>query len=291
MNKYILIGFMWLVTSMPLRAQTDSANTFHSPENVLKFADYLYCQKDYLRAISEYESLLKLPNVSSDTIKFKIALGFSKMGDFKEAENRFNQLALESSFSEEARLELYKSKFFTDSFTSLRQMYNEKSLLPEKYNQPVKSLYYTSYLLDNAPLPDEGEFLQAYPSYAKNEMEKFYLRKNDPPYKSPVKAALLSAIIPGLGKAYAGEWGDGLTSLIVTGVLSYVSYDNLRAHHNFRGYLFGGLAALFYAGNVYGSAAQAQIFNAQVDFTFTTDLKLYLNNHNYFLPEYEQFCK
>ncbi|HEX2866666.1 MAG TPA: hypothetical protein VHO03_06470 [Ignavibacteriales bacterium] len=291
MNKYVLIGFIWLVTSLPLLAQTDSANIFHSPGNVLKFADYLYCRKDYLRAISEYESLLQLPRFSSDTIKFKIALGFSKMGNFKEAGDRFHQLALGSSFSDEARLELYKAKFFTDDFISLRQMYNEKSLLPGKYIQPVKILYYASYLLGTAPLPDEGEFTQAFPPYAKSEMEKYYLRKLDPPYKSPVKAAILSAIIPGLGKAYAGEWGDGLTSLIVTGVLSYVSYDNLRAHHNFRGYLFGGLAALFYAGNVYGSAAQAQIFNAQVDFTFTTDLKLYLNNHNYFLPEYEKFCK
>lgn len=289
MNKYILIGFIWLAASLPLWAQTDSADVFHSPENILKFADYLYCQKDYLRAISEYESLLKFPGTSSDTIKFKIALGFSKMGDFTESEDRFKKLSTGSSFSDEARLELYKSRFFTNDFTSLRQMYNEKSFYPDKYNQPVKSLYYTSYLLDNSPLPDKSEFSGAFPEYARTEMGKFYLRKSDPPYKSPLKAAIMSAIIPGLGKAYAGEWGDGLTALIVTGVLSYVSYDNLKAHHNFRGYLFGGLAALFYAGNVYGSAAQAEIFNAQVDFTFTSDLKVYLNSHNYFLPEYEHF--
>lgn len=275
--------------SMPLVAQNDSDGIFHSPENILKFADYLYCQKDYLRAISEYESLLKFQN--SDTIKFKIALGFSKMGQTKEAEERFSNLALGSTFQDEARLELYKSKFFTDNYSSLREMYRSRALLPGKYTEPVKSLCYTSYLFDTSTLPDKAEFIQAFPDYAKSEMGKFYLRKSNPPYKSPVKAAILSAIIPGLGKAYAGEWGDGLTSLIVTGVLSYISYDNLKAHHNFRGYLFGGLAALFYAGNVYGSAAQAQIFNAQVDFTFNTDLKFFLNSHNYFIPEYEQFCK
>ncbi|MGE5351906.1 MAG: hypothetical protein ACM3P0_07475 [Acidobacteriota bacterium] len=289
MNKFLLIGFICFLTSMPVMAQNDSSNILHSPENILKFADYLYCQKDYLRAITEYESLLKFKN--SDTIKLKIALGFSKMGQTKEAEYRFNSLALGNTFSDEARLELYKSKFFTNDIASLRQMYKEKSLLPGKYIEPVRSLYYTSYLLDTAPLPDKEEFIQAFPSNAKNEMEMFYLRKSDQPYKSPLKAAILSAIVPGLGKAYSGEWGDGLTSLIVTGVLSYISYDNLKAHHNFRGYVFGGLAALFYAGNVYGSIAQAQIYNAQVDFKFTTDLKFFLNSNNYFLPEYEQFCK
>ncbi|MCU7493632.1 MAG: hypothetical protein HF300_12035 [Ignavibacteria bacterium] len=289
MNKYLLLGLICFFTSLPLAAQNDSAGIFHSPENILKFADYLYCQKDYLRAISEYESLLKFQN--SDTIKFKIALGFSKMGKSKEAEDRFNRLATGSTFSDEARLELYKSKFFTNDIASLRQMYNEKSLLPGKYIESVKSLYYTSFLFDNATLPGKEEFIEAFPVFARSEMGNFYLRKSNPPYKSPVKAAILSAIFPGLGKAYAGEWGDGLTSLIVTGFLSYVSYDNLKAHHNFRGYLFGGLAALFYAGNVYGSIAQAQIYNAQVDFTFTTDLKFFLNSHNYFLPQYEKFCK
>lgn len=276
---------------MPLMAQNGSENIFHSPGNILKFADYLYCQKDYLRAVTEYESLLKFPGISSDTIRFKIALGFSKMGQFKEAEEGFNRLAVGSSFSDEVRLELYKSRFFRSDFTSLREMFRGKVLLPDKYIEAVKSLYYTSYLFDDATLPGKEEFISAFPSFAKNEMEMFYLRKSDPPYKSPVKAAILSAFIPGLGKAYAGEWGDGLTALIVTGILSYISYDNLKAHHNFRGYAAGGLAALFYAGNVYGSAAQAQIYNAQVDFTFTTDLKLFLNSHNYFLPEYENFCK
>lgn len=272
-------------------AQNDSASIFHSPENILKFADYLYCKKDYLRAISEYESLLKFSNVPSDTIKFKIALGFSNMGQSKEAEERFINLSSGNTFSDEARLELYKSKFFSNNLSSLRNMYKEKTYFSDKYTNPIRSLYYTSYLFDTAPLPGKDEFKDAFPSNAKSKMEEFYLRKSNPPYKSPVKAAILSAIIPGLGKAYAGEWGDGLTSLIVTGVLSYISYDNLKAHHNFRGYLFGGLAALFYAGNVYGSAAQAQIFNAQVDYTFTADLKLFLNSNNYFLPDYEQFCK
>ncbi|MCU7497281.1 MAG: hypothetical protein HF314_17240 [Ignavibacteria bacterium] len=291
MNKYHLIGFVWLLAFLPLMAQNDSLNSLHSPENVLKFADYLFCQKDYLRAVTEYENLLELPGINSDTLKFKIALGFSKMGQSKEAGERFNSLTFNNVFSDEARLELYKLKFFTNDFSSFREMYVQKSLLPAKYIDPVRKLYYTSYLLDSAALPGKEEFMRAFPGAAGSEIAKFYSRKRDPNYKSPLKAAILSAIVPGLGKAYAGEWGDGLTSLIVTGVLGYVSYDNLRAHHSFRGYLFGGLVALFYAGNVYGSAAQAQIYNARIDFTFTSDLKLYLNDNNYFLPVYEYFCK
>ena len=100
----------------------------------------------------------------------------------------------------------------------------------------------------------------------------------------------MSALIPGSGKIYAGEIGDGIIAAIATGLCGYLAYDNFKAKHNFRGWLFGGLSAFFYAGNIYGSAASAQIYNAGIQFDFVNDVKIYLNKKNYFTPEYE-FCK
>ena len=51
-----------------------------------------------------------------------------------------------------------------------------------------------------------------------------------------------------------------------------------------------GFAAFFYTGNIYGSVAAAQIFNARIDFEFQNGLKIFLEQENYFLPEYD-FCK
>jgi hypothetical protein len=54
--------------------------------------------------------------------------------------------------------------------------------------------------------------------------------------------------------------------------------------------LFSGLAAGFYLGNIYGSVASAQIFNAKVDFNFLNDLTEFLLSKNYFINEID-FCK
>jgi hypothetical protein len=82
-----------------------------------------------------------------------------------------------------------------------------------------------------------------------------------------------------------GNITDGLTSFLVTGALTFLAVDNFKHKHNFRGWLFTGLGAFFYAGNIYGSAAAAQIFNAGIQLNFDRDVKLYFEKRNYFLPE------
>ena len=121
-------------------------------------------------------------------------------------------------------------------------------------------------------------------------VKKFYLEKINPPYKSETAAVLLSILIPGAGKIYSDQIGDGIFAAIATGLCGYLAYDNFRAEHNFRGWIFSGLTAFFYAGNIYGSAASAQIYNAGIRFNFSKDVKLYLEQQNYFTPEYD-FCR
>ena len=124
----------------------------------------------------------------------------------------------------------------------------------------------------------------------KKVVSSFYDWKSNPPYKSSFTAGILSAVIPGAGKMYLGEWGDGITAFLVTGLFAFLAYDNFEADHDTRAWIFTGLGAFFYAGNIYGSVAAAQIFNARIEFEFNQSLNVYLSNKNYFTPEYE-FCK
>ena len=78
--------------------------------------------------------------------------------------------------------------------------------------------------------------------------------------------------------------------MLATGLLAFLAYDNFRADHEARAWIFTGLGAFFYAGNIYGSIASAQIFNAKIDFDFNEGLRLFLEKENYFLPQYD-FCK
>lgn len=302
MNKdcrlYLTLFFILLVLALPesrsIFAYTagDSARgqvNIFSPENIRKFADYLYCRKDFLRAIEEYRKYL--PENSDDTVKFKIALSLKMIGNYRKAEGIFISLSENSLLSDESKLELFRIRFISNDFSGYKRLYEGYEDFPQKYYSEITDLYYISFLFGNEALPGEQAFLNAFPAGSRNEMKTFYSRKKNPPYKSPAAAAVFSAIIPGAGKIYTKNYGDGITAFIVNGLMAYLAYDNFHSNHKFRGWTFAGLGLFFYAGNIYGSAASAQIYNAGIDYNFENDLKHYLYKNNYFMTDYESFCK
>lgn len=261
-----------------------------SPRNILAFGNYLYCSRDYLRAIGEYENYLK--HRKNDTVSFRIALSYSRLERYNEAEEKLEFLS-RSKLSAEAILELAKIKYRTGDYSGLLELTRAAgdSVTPY-YRNSLISLSYFSLLKDSAGLlPAEEEFISRFPVSDRQEIRSFYLRKKDPPYRNPLAAALFSAVIPGAGKIYSGQTGDGITSFIVCGLLGYLSYSNFNAEHNFRGWVFAGLTAYFYAGNIYGSAASAQIFNSSVSFSLGRDMEVFINKKNYYIPVYNDICR
>lgn len=82
------------------------------------------------------------------------------------------------------------------------------------------------------------------------------------PRRSGILAAILSAILPGAGQAYAGHYADGAISLISVAALA--SGALLCFHHRERalGATLAVAASLVYAGNVYGASSAAERFNS-----------------------------
>lgn len=255
----------------------------------MKFGNYLYCQKDYLRAFEEYSEYLK--NRSGDTVLFKISLALREMKRYSETEDYLKTLAFNSRLTERARVELFKTYFIENDFKTFKNEYKYGRYLPEKNIGTVKQLFYVSQLLWEDILPDSIDFVNAFQSDIKNKAAKFYFAKHYPDRKEEATAGLLSAIVPGLGKIYTGDYGDGITGFLFTAILGYIAYDNFRAGHNFRGGLFSGLTALFYGGNIYGSITSAQIYNAAADYKYEEELLNFVKEENYFDPHREEFCK
>jgi len=137
---------------------------------------------------------------------------------------------------------------------------------------------------------NKSDFILTFNASQQKTVSMLYDYKFNPPYKNPAWAGIFSAIIPGSGKMYVGEWGDGITGLLITSLFAFLAYDNFKANHNTRAWIFTGIGAFFYAGNIYGSITAAQIFNARIDFEFKNGLNLFLEKENYFLPDYD-FCK
>lgn len=275
---------IFVIAALSANAQ-QSSDDFFSAKSRLEFGNYLYGEKDYLRALNEYKEFLKTDN--NDTIRFKMAESFLRIGRYEEASNNFKSLFFSSSLADESRLEFLKSLFLSKDLMNLRQLSIDENYTTEKFSHEIERLNFISYFFDNKTLPDSNRFFSAFADSNRTEIKKFYYQKKNPDKKNPVTAALLSAAIPGLGKIYTGEIGDGITSLITTGLLVFLSANNFQHDHNFRGWLFAGFAALSYGGNIYGSAASAQIYNAGIKFNFDNEVKPFFEKRNYFLPNFD----
>lgn len=280
MRKIVPIFFL-----IPLFALSQSTSfEFHSPENIKKFADNLFCEGDYLRAIEQFELINE--KLDDDTVKFKIMLGYSELGFFSESNEIFKGINDKSIFYPDAYLLSFKNQLISEpGLISASSINSFNSLQLKSFNKlnAISMLYGDEFNISRE------NFISPFDGDEQNSISTFYNYKVEPPYKSPALAGTLSAIIPGSGKIYVGEWGDGITSLLATGLLAFLAYDNFRTDHTTRAWIFTGLGAFFYAGNIYGSIASAQIFNARIDFEFNNGLKLFLKEQNYFLPEYD-FC-
>lgn len=261
---------------------------FNSPENIRLFADFLFCDRDYLRAIDEYEKYLSYSD--EDTIRFKIALAFSAIGDQYNAIKNFNSLQETSKLYQISRIEELKSLFNLKQFSQLNSKANELNQLKSDYSDIAKKIVNLSYLLNNESMPSEKIFLEPFDVQEKTIVQNFYFQKTNSDYKSEVLAGVYSAIIPGLGKIYTENYSDGITSFLLTGLFSYLAYTNFNNDHPVRAWIFTLAGAGFYAGNVYGSIASAQIFNAKINFDFINDVYSFIEEKKYFIPEYD-FCK
>ena len=279
-----LFSLITLLSSLIFSQQID----FTSPQNIKLFADYLFCDKDYLRAINEYEKYLSV--VDDDSVHFKVAIGYSAINDQSNAYKKFSSIKISSSFYEQSRMEILKS-LYLQKIDSSYFLYADRLINSQSpFSNNAYRLKNSSLLLIKNDLPEKENFLIPFENEEKNNLSNFYDLKKNPPYKSEVWAGVLSAIIPGAGKIYTQEYGDGITAFILTGLFAYLAYTNFDHDHSTRAWIFTAIGAGFYAGNIYGSVASAQIFNARVNFEFDEGVKLFLEEKNYFTPKYD-FCK
>ncbi len=283
MNQKILILFLLLVSAI-FSQQID----FRSPQNIKLFADFLFCDKDYLRAVDEYEKYLD--TTYDDTTQFKVALGYSVINDQTNAIRKFNLINNSSPFYEQSRMERLKSLFLQNLDSLFYLSANELITNNSAYSNNAYRLMNTSLLLTEHKLPEKEKYLIPFTVDEKPILNNFYDSKKNPKYKSETLAGILSAILPGAGKIYTKNYGDGITAFILTGLFSYLAYTNFEHNHPTRAWIFTALGAGFYVGNVYGSIASAQIFNAKINFEFDEGVRLFLQEKNYFTPVYD-FCK
>lgn len=258
-----------------------------SNKNRIAFGNHLFCEKDYLRAIDEFQSVLKTE--WSDSLQFKVANSYYRMGMFDKSAFEFNKIITDVNFTNLAQLEKIRSFYQLGNYNKLRDEIKNYYLVMGE-SQKLSKLYHYSLLMDYSELPEKSSYLSHFNTNEKKKISEFYNWESNPPYKSPTMAAIMSAIIPGSGKVYAEEIGDGITAFLLTGLFTYLAVDKFQNNHTACGWLYASIATFFYAGNVYGSAAAVQNYNAGIKFNFDSEVKLFINERNQFLPTPKHLC-
>lgn len=289
MINYLAKSFLCIIifSSHFISAQTESE--FFSFENRLKFGNYLFYSGDYIRAIDEFIEID--PDKSNDSLQFKIGLSFQQLNRFDEAIGLFHDLMRSQHLKDEASFEYARTIYLSGQISSLKSIERREPLNSSVYHRDVEKLIQLDKLQSAENRIDSASFFKPFGEKESIELLKFYQRKQNFNDKNPTLAAVMSAILPGLGKIYTENFGDGITALLLTSVLTFLSVDNFNADHDFRGWLFAGLAAYFYAGNIYGSAVSANVYNANLRISFNSDLKIFLNEKNHFVPKSKWLVK
>ena len=248
-----------------LRAQEQS--DYFSPNALWSFALALYDEGDYPRAAGEFLRYLFL---AGDGLRdaeawFRVAKCRQRSGQMEEALAGFRSLVsreADEAWAVRARYEI--------AITSALLGRNGESLtLLDDPALPALTPVYDPSLLQGWCLllkhdwSGAGDALADSGSALAPQLASIAAEGRSLPRRSPALAGVLSALLPGAGKLYAGRMADALFSFGFIGsfaVLSGLGFAE-EGVRSIRGWAYGSIALLFHAGNVYGAVVAARQFN------------------------------
>ena len=204
----------------------------------------------------------------SDTLTFLRAWTAYQLKELEEADCLLRQIPTSSSLWE-------KAFFYSNAVSAHLGDYDAPVQRLQAYSGPYKELC-GEQLAGLALLRDDPSAFKAaatsfsYTDFALRDAElqldNIYESRYCKPAKSPLLAAAASALVPGLGKVYAGNLGEGLAAFLVTGALGAITAEHWVKDGplNWKTIVPGVLTAGLYLGNIYGSYVGVSIQNTRI---------------------------
>ena len=235
--KFLLV-ILLTITLMPFAAAEESIE-YYTPENVRKFADFLYEQGDYLRAAGEYQRYLFYQPQESGQMRYRIALCYRFAGQTEQAIQNFQTLVRthpEGQFVSRAYYQIGATYFLTDQFEQSARFLRETlpRMIDTRQHAEAEQLIGLSYLMQKRWSEADEIFKTLQGSEVASVSQKAIVYHNfaeagaDLPTRSPFLAGILSTILPGTGRLYTGRLGDALTSLFTVTLTGWQAYDGFR---------------------------------------------------------------
>ena len=286
---HIYLFIISLVISLPPFAAAEKPVDYYTPENVRRFADFLYEQGDYLRAAGEYERYLFYQPQESEQLRYQIARCYRFAGQTEHALQNFQMLLQthpESRFASRVYYQIGATYFLADQFERSARFLQETlpRITDTQQHAEAEQLIGLSYLMQKQWSKAGEVFRTLQGSEVASVSQKAIVYHNfaeagaDLSTRSPFLAGILSTIVPGAGRLYTGTLGDAFTSLFIVGLTGWQAYDGFQRDglSSVKGWTLGTLSGIFYVGNIYGSVISARVHNRHVADEFLTTLSIEL---------------
>ncbi|MDO9558306.1 MAG: tetratricopeptide repeat protein [Syntrophales bacterium] len=252
-------------------------------DKLFGFAEALFAERDYYRAITEYKRFKYLypVDVLVEKSDFRIGECYFKAGRRAEAIDFFNAFMRQYPAGALRPDALYlkgqaekDQKRYTDAMTTFNELIRTGGV-----NYRDRALYAQALVLlaqqdwqsareSFATLPQES------PLYPSAKLYSDGLGRMDGlPRKSPALAGTLAAVLPGAGHLYAERPRDALVSFLLNGSFIWAAVELFRNNNN----VAGGIVAFFelgwYGGNIYSAIGSAHKYNKRIEDEYLQGLK------------------
>jgi tetratricopeptide (TPR) repeat protein len=273
-HSFLVATIFTLILAMGITAEAQRTQppVDLSAEQVLGFADYLFSQQEYFRAIGEYERFIFLypDNFQAPNAALRIVQCYfrgKRWQQVVEAADFFLRRYPKSSLQWEARF--LKARSFGEMEKGEKARDEYWSIIADGPGRPLEA---EAWYLIGLSYAKEGRWLEADEALrqvesadslygAAKEVQQIMEEESRAKRKDPALAGFLAGILPGAGHFYCERPRDGTLALVFTGAFAYATYEAFNQGHEGVGVALAVVTAAFYGGNIYSAVNVAHKYN------------------------------
>ncbi len=256
-----LLGLSLLAISFLSQAQFSKSSQ--------AFVSHLLSNKMYDEALLVLHEKLgdSRTQQQKDSINLSIGKIHYSLQQLPQSIQFLDAVSSESEFVyEEAKLfsafnEVYLNRF-DQGIKKLKALNGSKQYVQQLANFEMSGVFLltnrlSSYDSISTLLNPEWNIIQQQHSNFRNYRSALSSEKQ----KSPFTGGVLSALIPGAGKVYAGRKANGIYTFLITSIMAAQTVEAYRKDgpRSARFIIYGSLLSSFYIGNIWGSALAVKV--------------------------------
>ena len=276
----IIFSLMFLFIIYP---QEGRGGVNDNIEKQFEYAESLFEEGDYYRAITEYKRYIFFFPEGEKTARsyFRIGESYFKAKKWASAIDALNVFTVRFPYSPMQNDALYLKGMAEKNL----KRYEEALSTLDKIIKVSSGEYRNKAIYQSAlVLVDMGEWKKANNTFSKIPEESllFPAARNfssglehidNLPVKSPAIAGGLAAVVPGAGHLYTGRKRDALVAFLLNGAFIWAAVELFDDEK----YVAGGIATFielgWYSGNIYSAIGSAHKYNRRVKDEFLQNLK------------------